>query len=155
MAQSLIYASSSRYSSNGYPLLYDKGGRLLRSSGSLKVMLYTWWDFDPSAVGHDDALINGEVVCYGHATTHIIDYNVNQSQVKHEGQVRIPFTMSISAENSSWCNFRVWMGNGGTSGYFEAAPSKRAEVSGSTNTVAQFVIVINYDDETVRLMRRS
>ena len=86
---------------HGYPPYFEE------------VMIVTEWAFEQS--GHPIAYINDTVVCNGHATTHIIPYNITEfSKWKRwsnadNGYV-IRFSMSqYNNAPKSFCTYRCWM----------------------------------------------
>ena len=106
------------------------------------VTVMTEWAFDQSAYGSPVAYINGESVCGGHSTSHIIDYTVTSADSwtwnKNKQAYEAWFTMSIYTSGSGGsCNFRCWRN---ASSYDAANVDERASVSGDQSTVARFRI---------------
>lgn len=116
------------------------------------VELVTWWEFDHGQWGGSPmAKINGEVVCGGHSTTHVIPYRVNEERLfvpELSGVAVAYFTMSLDPEDGysgGRCVMRVWNVSAGstTDGYAAAAEDHRAEVTANTGT-ARFKISIDF-----------
>lgn len=149
-AERLLYgedvSNSIVYAENSYPI-YE--GRIPVHTN---IQLNTWWDFAQSEWGSSpQAKINGEVVCGGHDTGHIIPYTVNAADVyvsEMSGEGAFYFTMSQtpgSGYGGGACTFKCWDADTGstTAGYAAAAPEHRAAISGGTSTVAEFKVTIN------------
>ena len=114
---------------------------------STNVSLMTWWDFNQNEWGDPQAKINGEVVCPSHDTSHLISYRVNVGDVRvsdMSGVGSFTFTMSQtpqSGHSGGSCTFKCW--DAQVSAYADAPAEHRAEISGSTSTVAKFRVNIN------------
>ena len=115
------------------------------------IQLNTWWEFDQDSWGGSpQAMINGEVVCNGHSTSHIIPYTVNANNLKVSEMSGIGycyFTMSQtpqSGKSGGSCVMRCWdakMGSS-TSGYSNTPAQHKAEVSAGMG-VARFKLTVN------------
>lgn len=141
-------------SANEDKVLYATNDMPLRSSlvnMTTNIQLQTWWDFS-----HDDwgsspkAMINGEVVCDGHSTSHIIAYTINANNVKVNemtGKGHVYFTMSQTPQSGysgGSCVMKCWdaaLGSS-TSAYASAPADHKAEVSAGTG-VARFKMTVN------------
>lgn len=113
---------------------------------STNIFLMTEWAFDQRQCGCPQALINDEVKCPRHATTHIIPYDVvsnGKMDVYANTLGYVEFTMSInnSRNMSEKCKFRCWDQQFSV---FDAAPNgHRASVTGRMSTIAKFRIYID------------
>lgn len=134
-------------------LLFAANGMPLRSTTvniSTNIALMTWWDFTQGDWGSPKAMINGEVVCDGHATSHIVAYTVNENNLKineMNGKGYVYFTMSQtpqSGHSGGNCAMRCWGAEygGDTSGYDSAPAEHKAEVSAGLG-VARFRVRVN------------
>lgn len=141
-------------SANADKVLHASNGMPMRSAVfnvTTNIQLMTWWDFDQSAWGSGPkAMINGEVVCGGHSTGHIIAYTVNANNLKVNGLTGIGhvyFTMSQTPESGKTggsCTMRCWdyrMGDT-TAAYANTPAEHKAEVSAGLD-VARFKITVN------------
>ena len=117
---------------------------------STNIALVTWWDFGMGEWGSGPkAIINGEVVCGGHATSHMIPYAVNGGSLKINGLLgyaTVYFTMSqtpSSGYSGGACTMRCWDANMeyGADGYAAAPAGHKAEISAGTGT-ARFKLTI-------------
>lgn len=115
------------------------------------IQLMTWWDFDlDDWGGSPQAMINGEVVCGAHSTTHIISYTINANELRvseMSGKGYCYFTMSQipqSGYSGGACTMRCWdtKAGGGTSGYAAASDDHKAEVSAGLG-IARFKLTVN------------
>lgn len=99
--------------------IYGKNGTLLFAYPPYfeDVLIQTYWAFDQDAVGSPDAYINGNMVCNGHATGHIIAHSIVEQgsewgkwDDKENGYV-IRFSMSLdnSESSSASCNYVCWL----------------------------------------------
>ena len=135
-------------------VLYAANDMPVRSaivSMTTNIQLQTWWDFSHSDWGGSPkAMINGEVVCDGHSTSHIIAYTVNANNVRVNemtGKGYVYFTMSQTPQSGysgGSCTMRCWDASLGssTSAYANAPADHKAEVSAGTG-VARFKMTIN------------
>jgi len=135
-------------------VLYAENDMPIRSAivnMTTNIQLMTWWDFDHGAWGSPKAMINGEVVCDGHSTDHIIAYTVNANSLKVNGisgKGYVYFTMSQtpgSGYSGGSCTMRCWDASLGssTSAYANAPADHKAEVSAGTGE-ARFKMTINF-----------
>ena len=133
------------YSTNNMPIY---AGTVVITTN---IQLMTWWDFDQDAWGSSpQAMINGEVVCSGHSTSHIVAYTVNANELhvsEMSGNGYCYFTMSQTPESGysgGACTMRCWDKNAGgdTSGYAAASDDHKAEVSAGLGT-ARFKLTVN------------
>lgn len=137
---------------SGGKILYGSNGQPLYAVPTIvttNIMMATWWDFS-----HDDwgespqALINNEVVCMAHATTHIISHNINAHDMEVYGNTgRVDFTMTLIPQEGypgGACTMRCWgeMYGASEAGYTAAPAGHKAEVSAGTKT-ATFKLTIN------------
>lgn len=141
---SLLYASNlttGEYADNPHPLLFQQAFKY----NPTNVIVWTEWKFDQNAYGNPYAKINGETVCFGHSTTHIIDYNVGTAtNWYYDASTKLyttRFTMSIEIRDSSKtggaCEYRCWFG---ASTYDAAEPNARASFSGDQSSCPRFKI---------------
>ncbi len=150
----LLYADMADGGAAGLPLHGTNGAPVY--SGSVRVAtnvsLSTWWEFDHGQWGASPkAAINGEVVCSGHSTSHIIAHKVNEEDLlvsDMSGVGVVYFTMSLapdSGHSGGRCVMRAWDESAGSSadGYAAAAEDRRAEVSAGTGT-ARFKVTIDF-----------
>lgn len=115
----------------------------------VKMTAMTEWVFDQEQYGVPQAIINGEVVCAGHSTTHIIDYDVagedpKQYQDPETGIYTFKMTMSIRPEVGRLggpCEFRCWNNKYGN--YDDAHEGDKASVFGDNGTMASFRITFD------------
>lgn len=147
--EKLVYGDLNPANSN--KLLYARNGMPIRSAIvdiATNVSLMTWWDFDESLWGSPKAKINGEVVCEGHSTSHIINYVVstNITVNKITGKGNVSFTMSLEPSGGvgGGCVMRCWDETVGssTSAYYNAPTNHRAEVSAGLRE-ARFVFEVD------------
>lgn len=139
-------------SSNADKLLYANNNALIYADGKLlatNINLVTWWDFNHDLWGGSPvAMINGNVVCSGHSTTHIIGYSVSTEGMKvYGGKGYVDFTMTQTPQSGysgGACTMRCWGTDYGssTSGYSNAPDKHRAEVSAGLG-VAKFRLTID------------
>ena len=141
-------------SANEDKILYATNGMPVRSAivnVTTNIQLQTWWDFNQSEWGSGPkAMINGEVVCDGHSTDHIIAHTVNANNLKVNeltGIGYVYFTMSqtpASGKSGGSCTMRCWDYNMGstTEAYANTPAEHKAEVSAGLG-VARFKITIN------------
>ncbi len=135
-------------------LLYSTNGMPVRSAIvniTTNIALNTWWDFTQSEWGSSpQAMINGEVVCSAHSTSHIISYTVNANNLKINtmtGRGYVYFTMSQAPGDGSsggGCVMRCWDAAQGssTSGYANTPADHKAEISAGLG-VARFKMTID------------
>lgn len=130
-------------------LIYQ--GTIPNPSNITNLNLNTEWAFSYNDWGAPHAILNGEDVCPGHSTTHIIDYQVNVSEIRVSVMSKIGyiyFTMSLvpgdNADGGTYpggaCTMRAWDKNYAT---FDACPEKqRSEISAGTG-IATFKVKFN------------
>lgn len=131
---------------NADRLLYSTDGGGLVYSSALRgtnIALNVWWDFTQAEWGDPVAYINGETVCPGHVTEHIIPHTVADGDPRSSSETReIYFTASLSPGESKAggaCTIRVY---DQTAGDYESVPTEhRAEVAAGTDT-ATFKLTI-------------
>ena len=147
----LLYADIKN--DNEYKLMYGEDGKLVREGLQIvatNIQLMTWWDFTQSEWGSPQAKINGEVVCNGHITTHIIPYTINNNRLvinEMTGKGRFEFVMSQSPESGKSggsCVMRCWDASYGnsTADYGATPADHKAEVSAGTGA-AHFVFTVD------------
>ena len=112
------------------------------------ISLNTWWDFDQESWDGETgptAMINGEPVCVGHSTGHIIDYVVSTDGMKVYGGVGyVDFTMSqIPGDGSSGgsCAMRCW--DASVPDYNDASDTHKAESTAGVSAAARFRLSVN------------
>lgn len=141
---SLLYASNlttGEYADNPHPLLFQQAFKY----NPTNVLVWTEWKFNQDSYGLPYAKINGETVCYGHGTTHIIDYNVGTAtNWYYDASTKLyttRFTMSIdvvtSGKSGGACEFRCWFG---ASTYDAAEPNARASFIGDQSSCPRFKV---------------
>lgn len=140
----VLYATNlttGEYADNPHPLLFQQAFKY----DPTNVMVWTEWQFNQDAYGSPYAKINGETVCWGHSTTHIIDYNVGTTtNWSYNASTRLyttEFDMSIEIRDSSKsggsCVYRCWFG---ATAYDAADPNCRASYSGDQSSCPRFRI---------------
>ncbi|MBQ4384992.1 MAG: hypothetical protein II823_03585 [Kiritimatiellae bacterium] len=151
LTEHLLFADVN--STNEYKLMYGETGKLVREGFqvvSTNIQLMTWWDFTQSEWGNPKAKINGEIVCNGHATTHIIPYTINNNQLvinEMTGKGRFEFIMSQSPESGKSggsCVMRCWDASYGsnTADYERTPTDHKAEVSAGLDE-AKFIFTVD------------
>lgn len=159
---SLLYADIE--DSSGTNLLYGASGYpLYRTTTNIvdNITVMTEWVFDQSNDPSPHAYINGEDVCAGHATSHIIDYNITAAgdwiYDRSSNCYVIDFSMQLrsgsSASSSSYSvTQRCWFG---ANAYANADSDKRAEVSGTVGDIAYFRASVNKSTGVKKLQLRQ
>lgn len=147
----LVYGDMADANADG--LLFAADGAPIYSSVvevSTNIALATWWDFGTGEWGSSPkAIINGEVVCSAHSTSHMIPYTVNGGSLKINevlGYATVYFTMSqtpADGYSGGACTMRCWDANMERSadGYAATPDVHKAEVSAGTGT-ARFKLTI-------------
>lgn len=144
-------------------ILCSKNGRLIYSDGC-GVKLWTWWDFDQSeevnSINSVNAYLNDRLVCESHATWHIIDYFIDREKI-YRGKSCVTIYVHMSMEDSgnddsNWdggaaCTHRLWGGDGGESGFYEADQDHKSEKAGTCGGGATFKVVFDIKAGTYRI----
>ena len=146
--EAIIYGDMK--SENADAILHAENGSPLYGPAIVptNITMMTWWDFAQEEWGSPLAKINGETVCAGHSTTHIIPHEVNSGRVfERDGKYTFTFTMSLvpeSGKSGGGCSFRCWDAAAGDTAadYGNCPAAHKASVYGYAGTVATFKVTI-------------